>query len=94
LLYKVFHRPYVNKGLIAGQFWLNRASKEQKSLIENIFHSKVIERWSEILFKPELKLNFAGQENSLVGRVDALLSNNIGLFRSIARQHSFHCIKP
>jgi len=63
-------------------------------MIENIFNSRATERWSEVLFKPELKITFIGKENSLFGKIDAILSNNIGLFRSIARQHSFHCIKP
>ncbi len=92
-LYKIMKKQYVVKGNMQGSFYICRASNEQKLYIEKIFQQKVIERWSEIIFKPELHIAAAGREGALMGSVDSKLSNDFGLFSSIARQKSYHCMK-
>lgn len=86
-------RDYKTAGWIEGSFWLARASQEQKQQIETIFGSTVTERWSEILYSPELHFPGPGRDGSWLGKLDALLSNNLGLLAWLARQHSFHCEK-
>lgn len=90
----LFGRAYVIEGSVDGAFWLARASADQKRTIETVFGSAVPERWSEILFSPELRFSAPGKEGSSLGRLDALLSNNIGFLGWFARQRSFHCEKP
>jgi len=92
-LYRLLRRSYITKGNVLGAFWVARASEEQKKFIEKVFCSRVSERWSEILFSPELHFLIPGRAGSLLGKVDSVLSNNKGHFRSFARQRSFHCIK-
>ena len=86
-------KDYLISGLVDGSFWLARASLEQKLQIEKIFGNEVTERWSEILYSPELHFTGPGKDGSWLGKLDALLSNNVGFLRWIARQHSFHCKK-
>ncbi len=93
-IYRLLGKDYITKGWVEGMFWLARASKEQKGCIEAVFGSTVSERWSEILFSPELHFPVPGREGSLLGKLDALLSNNAGFFGWLARQRSFHCEKP
>ena len=90
----LFGRAYVIEGSVDGAFWLARASADQKRTIETVFGSAVSERWSEILFSPELRFSAPGKEGNSLGRLDALLSNNIGFLGWFARQRSFHCEKP
>lgn len=92
-IFGIFRKKYVVSGWIEGNFWLARASVEQKKLIEAIFDNKVRERWSEIIYSPELRMPASGQVDSLLGKLDACLSNDVGFLRCFARQHSFHCRK-
>lgn len=89
----MFGRSYLIKGWVDGMFWLSRASVEQKAYIEKVFGSRVSERWSEILYSPELRFASPGRLGSVIGKFDTLLSNNAGVFGWLARQHSFHCKK-
>ena len=93
-LYRILGRGYIAEGMVDGHFWLVRASGEQKKIIEAVFGSLVSERWSEILYSPELYFSAPGREGCLIGKLDALLSNNSGFFGWLARQRSFHCEKP
>lgn len=93
-LYQLLGRRYIIEGNAEGEFWLERASKKQKECLETVFGSSVSERWSEILYSPELHFPAPGREGSLLGKFDALLSNNIGFLGWLARQRSFHCKKP
>ena len=95
-IYRMMRRPYCRKGLVEGAFFLARASREQKQMIESIFQTEVHERLSEILYKPELRLYFSGRESSWLGQVDAQLSGaprRFDLKGMLARQRSFHCQK-
>lgn len=91
---RLLGKDYPTAGWIDGSFWLARASLEQKQQIEAIFGSKVSERWSEIIYSPELRFPSPGRQGSWMGMLDALLSNDVGFLRWFARQHSFHCHKP
>jgi hypothetical protein len=87
-------KDYPISGWVEASYWLARASLEQKLQIEEIFGNAVTERWSEILYSPELHFTAPGKEGNWLGKLDALLSNNAGFLRWLARQHSFHCQKP
>lgn len=73
--------------------WLERASKRQKKIINNIFKSNIEENFTEIIFSPEFKFTWPGEKNNFIGLIDARLSNNFGLFAWLARQKSYKCCK-
>jgi ubiquinone/menaquinone biosynthesis C-methylase UbiE len=91
---RILGKDYLTSGWFDGNFFLARATLEQKQQIETIFASKVRQRWSEIIFSPELHFPAPGREGSWLGKLDSLLSNDVGFLRWFARQHSFHCQKP
>jgi len=93
LIHKVVGREYVSKGLVNKMYWLARSSKEQEVVFEEIFGNTITKRCSEILFSPELHFRVAGEKNSLLGKLDSMLSNNWGIFGWLARQHSIHIDK-
>ena len=86
-------KDYPIESWVDGNFWLARASIEQKRQVESIFQNAITERWSEILYSPELHFFSPGREGSWLGKLDAMLSNNIGFLRYFASQHSFHSQK-
>lgn len=90
---KVIGKKYHVHGTVEGFYYLSRASQEQRNIIENIFQGTAVERLSEILFSPEIFFDLPGRENSLLGRLDSILSNNLGLMSWFARQKSFHIYK-
>lgn len=92
-LRSLFGKGYPTKGWVEGSFWLARASDEQREVIGTIFGNAVSERWSEILYSPELRFATPGRSGSVFGKLDAMLSNNTGFLGWIARQRSFHCQK-
>lgn len=92
-LYRLFGRDYISEGMVDNTFWLARVSREQKRIVETVFGNTVFERWSEILFSPELHFIRPGREGCLLGKLDVLLSNNWGFLGWFARQRSFHCEK-
>lgn len=92
-IYRLAGREYISKGWVDNMYWLARSSKEQKMIIEDIFDDSVIERCSEILYSPELHYRAAGKEGSILGKLDAMISNNYGFLGWLARQHSFHVAK-
>lgn len=92
-IYGLLGRTYLVEGWVDGMFWLSRASKKQRMCIEATFGSAVSERWTEILYSPELHFRTPGREGNLLGKFDALLSNNAGFLGWFARQRSFHCKK-
>lgn len=93
LIYWIFGKKYHVCGDRPSSYYLCRASKEQLAIIEKVFKNKCHRKFSEILFYPDLKLTFSGKENSLVGRIDSLLSSDFSFFSVIARQQSFHISK-
>ena len=92
-LYRLIGLKYHTEGVLPGKYYLARANLAQKKIIQDVFMSLVIDRYSEIIFKPEFKFHKPGREGSLVGNFDALLSNDAVFGSSFARQHSFHVSK-
>lgn len=92
-LYHLTGRNYISKGWVDKMYWLARASKEQKKIIEDVFAKTVAERCSEIIYSPELHYRSAGKEKSILGKLDAMMSNDFGFLGWLARQHSFHVEK-
>ena len=92
-LRRLLGRGYLTKGWVDGAFWLARASHEQKKSVETIFGCAVSERWSEILYSPELRFILPGRNGNLLGAVDLRLSNSLGFMGWLARQRSYHCKK-
>jgi ubiquinone/menaquinone biosynthesis C-methylase UbiE len=90
---RLLGKGYLTKGWVEGSFWLARASEDQKRSIAAIFGSTVSDRWSEILYSPELRFTFPGKPGGVLGKLDTLLSNNTGILGWFARQRSFHCQK-
>jgi ubiquinone/menaquinone biosynthesis C-methylase UbiE len=93
ILYMLLGKQYVVEGKLGDLFWLARASDRQKREIAKIFRSHVAERWTEIIYSPELRFSRPGRLGSILGEIDARISNYSGWFRWFARQHSFHCAK-
>jgi ubiquinone/menaquinone biosynthesis C-methylase UbiE len=90
---RLLGRSYLTKGWIDGAFWLARASEEQKKCIESVFGCPVTQRWSEILYSPELRIPLPGRHGNVFGKLDSVLLNNAGILGWFARQRSFHCEK-
>ena len=74
-------------------FFLNKASKEQYDFISEVFLGGVQKRYSEFLFNPSFRMTSPGKVNSILGRLDARLSNSNPLLGSFARQQSVHVCK-
>lgn len=92
ILCKILRKDYVIDGWLKDSFYFARGSDSQEKIIADTFKSKVVCRYSEILFQPDLKL-FTGKENNLFGQIDKLLSGSTKLHRILARQRSFHTLK-
>ena len=75
-LYNVLGRSYVVNGEFSEGINLSRASKDQLTMVQQIFGAPVEARYSEILFSPEILLNFPGRQNSFLGKIDNLLTGN------------------
>lgn len=87
-IYKIIRKNYIIKGY-TDLFYLNRSNKNQKKIIERKFKNKVFTRYCEILFHPDIKLFFSGSENSIVGKLDSLLSGCENYKKIFARQECF-----
>ena len=85
-------KEYQVKGNFSG-YYLEKASQEQKNVVSEMFEQRIKTRYSEIIFKPDLKVTFAGKEKSIFGALDSYLSNNVGFLSSVARQCSYHAYK-
>jgi SAM-dependent methyltransferase len=89
LLGKTFHSDGVYKNL----FHLSRASDHQQQIIADIFVGEVVDRYTECLHYPDLKLTFGGRIGSPIGQFDKRLGELPWLGRWIARQRSFEASK-
>lgn len=90
---KILKRPYVTDGFFSEGIWLRRASEFQRECIDSIFGSRLEERYSEVLFTPELHLSRPGAAGSLWGRLDRKLTGHSLFARLFARQCSYHIAK-
>ena len=93
LVRTLFGKSYHTDGRLNGQFHLARADDAQRAVVEQVFHAPVTERYTECLFHPDLQLAFTGRDGSLLGLLDALLSDHAWLGRWIGRQRSFEVAK-
>ena len=91
-LYRIMGKPYHVQGKRPGSFHLARASAEQAGIVSRVFGSRVVNRYTEVLFHPDLRLR-TGSARSRVGALDAFLSGGVPLFAWIARQRSYHTRK-
>ncbi len=89
----LFRKPYHIQGERPGAYPLSRASDEQLEIVESVFGTRVRNRYSEILFHPDLKLHFSGKPRSLIGWVDSHLTSHWRFLSIAARQRSFHTVK-
>jgi ubiquinone/menaquinone biosynthesis C-methylase UbiE len=91
---KILFKRYISEGWVEGSFYLSRSNTKQKLLIEKVFKNKVTERWTEILFRPELYFWHPGRVGSFLGWIDTFLSsNNFNILGWLARQRSYHVRK-
>ncbi len=92
-LFKLLKRPYHVQGVVGGRYYLERGSVRQESMIARIFGVKVLRRYTEVLFNPDLGLHGSGGERSVLGSLDKSISGTWFLPRLFARQVSFHASK-
>tara|TARA_B110001450_G_C17533685_1_gene445671 strand:- start:250 stop:597 length:348 start_codon:yes stop_codon:yes gene_type:complete len=85
LLGKNFHK----EGMRKNKFHLSRANDRQRQIVVDIFIGEVLDRYTECLHHPDLRLTFGGRVGSPIGQFDKLLSELPLLRRWIARQRSF-----
>ena len=91
ILFRMLGKNYIVEGYM-GSMFLSRASVKQKIQIETVFSNPVEQRFSEILFHPELGMK-TGSEVSFWGKLDANIGSSKPILGWIARQHSFQTIK-
>ena len=89
--FRMLGKNYIVEGYM-GSMFLSRASVKQKLQIETVFSNPVEQRFSEILFHPELGMK-TGSEVSFWGKLDANIGSSIPILGCIARQQSFQTIK-
>jgi len=93
LLSRVVGRHYHRAGTIAEAFYLERLSPRQIAAVASVFRGTPRQRFTEILFNPDLGLRRSGAPDSLIGRIDARLSSAGRLWSLVARQHSLHATR-
>lgn len=92
-VYDLMGKNYHIKGNVDGMYYLERASKTQLEIIEKVFRSPVITRWTEIIFSPEIFFSRPGRKGSILGKLDARLTGYGNMLAWLARQKSYHCTK-
>ena len=92
-LYNLLGRSYIVNGEYSEGINLSRASKDQFTVVQQIFGAPIEARYSEILFSPEILINFPGRQNSLFGKIDNFLTGDSYFARNFARQCSYHALK-
>lgn len=93
MVYRLLKKNFYIEGMWKNSFHISRANNSQRQVIANIFGGEVIDRYTECLLHPDLKLTFSGRVDSLLGLLDARLGDLSCLGRWIARQRSFETIK-
>lgn len=93
MIYRLLGKPYHTDGMMNGIFHLTRANDVQRQIVADVFGGKVMERYSECLFHPDLKVTFSGSQKNWFGRLDARLGNVSWIGRWVARQRSFEADK-
>jgi hypothetical protein len=91
--YGLFGKKYVEDGFSNDLFYLRRSSDLEGELLKKEFNSAVHFSYSEVLFKPEIKLTIPGEEFSLLGNIDKKLTGNHLIGKYFGRQKSYFCRK-
>ena len=92
-IYRLFGKRMHTDGEVVGTYLLNRGCDAHREIISDVFEKqRVVDRYTECLFHPDLKFSFAGKENSMLGRIDILLTDSI-FSNWMARQRSFEVRK-
>ena len=89
LAFFVARRRYHMEGHHPSGFMLTRASDAQRRLVADVFGAPVLDRYTEVLFNPELRLLGSTRAGSLLGRLDARLASLPLIPRLLARQRAF-----
>lgn len=95
IIYRLLGKTFHTDGMLKNAFHLTRANDGQRQIVADIVGGGVkgMERYTECLFHPDLKLAFTGRVGSTLGQLDARLGDLPRLGRWIARQRSFEAIK-
>jgi ubiquinone/menaquinone biosynthesis C-methylase UbiE len=93
IIYLLFCKKYHVSGYIPGIYFMARASNIQLKIVKKIFGTDCKQRYTEILFSPEIKVRFPGKLSSVSGYIDSSLSNSFDWFSGLARQQSYHTKK-
>jgi len=92
-VYFILGKNYHIKGECKDLFYLSRASDNQQDILSEVFGGVVVNRYTEILFHPDLKLSFSGRKGSCIGQFDAMFGNFPFIGRWLGRQRSFEIVK-
>lgn len=91
-VFRLFNKHFHTDGMVNNQYYLVRANDEQRDIVKQVF-GDVVDRYTECLFHPDLKLSFSGRPGSIAGKLDILLGVVPWIGRWFARQRSFESIK-
>jgi ubiquinone/menaquinone biosynthesis C-methylase UbiE len=92
LIYSILNKCYFIKGVINNQYYLERANNQQRQIVMDVF-GNVKDRYTEMLFHPDLKFCISGRQNNWIGKLDAFLGDFSRLSNLFARQRSFEATK-
>ena len=87
IIYKLFNKKYLIKGY-NNDYYLERSNINQKRIIKKIFKNKIVTRYTELLFHPDLKIK-TGKIKNLLGKIDTFLSGSLIFKKILARQEAF-----
>lgn len=93
LVYGLFGKHYHKEGMVKDLFHLTRANDRQREILSEVFGVPVMDRYTECLFYPDLRVTFSGSAGSWAGRLDAWLGDFPSIGRWLARQRSFETSK-
>ena len=93
VVYGLMGRTFHLEGQVRDAFYLARANDTQRRIVGDVFHDAARMRYSECLFHPDLRCTVAGVERSVLGWIDARLSDWPLIGRWLARQCAFEARK-
>ena len=92
LIFLIFGNKYVVEGMVENSFFLRRLTDDTLKIYDEFFSTQTEIRYTEIVFKPELRFTISGRHDSFLGKIDSMLSNSGGALRLFARQRSIHAV--
>lgn len=88
IVYFILGQKFHIQGTAKNNFYLTRANNSQLQIVKDIF-GEVKNRYTELFFHPDLRLTIGGRAGSLLGRLDAHMSEMSCVGYYFARQRSF-----